>query len=219
MKRDTVLFDLDQTLLDKKQSLYNFSRYQFNKFSLSRFISREQDFIEKFVALNMIVLPKDQVYKQLVASFDIEEDLLPMLLKDLNQNFHLHCVGYEGLHSMLEVLKSKHFKLGVVTNGRDFYQRNKIASLGIDQYFDTIVTSGSVNIRKPDHAIFKLALKALNTLSEKAVFVGDNLEADIIPAKALGMSTVHMGGHNAHPCVDVTCANLNDIPRIIESFG
>lgn len=186
---NTVIFDLDQTLLDKDQSLVNFSIYQYQHFSLHRFISDRDIFINKFKELNNIVMPKEEVYEKLVNSLGIERELYAGLLDDLNNNFHLYSVGFPGLQETLRWLKAKGYKLGLVSNGRVFYQRNKIKALGITEYFDDIVISGAVNLRKPDHAIFQLALSNLNAQVECTVFVGDNLEAVIIPSKELGMFT------------------------------
>jgi putative hydrolase of the HAD superfamily len=142
MRIDTVIFDLDQTLLDKSRSSDEFSSYQYDQFSLGRFIPDKQAYINKFSELNHIVMPKEEVYAKLVEIFDMEKLLVLELLNDLNTNFHLHSVGFPGLHEMLRLLKNKNYKLGIVTNGRDFYQRNKIEALAINEYFDDIVTSG-----------------------------------------------------------------------------
>lgn len=102
---DTVIFDLDQTLLDKEQSLINFANYQYEEFSLVRFIPEKIDFVEKFSELNNIVMPKEEVYERLVDIFKIEISLYDELLADLNNNFHVYSVGFSGLHEMLETLK------------------------------------------------------------------------------------------------------------------
>ncbi|MDF2713826.1 MAG: haloacid dehalogenase [Paenibacillus sp.] len=215
---DTVLFDLDQTLLDKDQSLINFANYQYEKHSLIKFVSDKQDFINKFVELNHIAIPKEDVYEKLVDIFKIEKSLFAVLLDDLNNHFHVHCVGFPGLHQMLETLQQQGYKLGVVTNGRDFYQRNKISALGIKHYFSEIVTSGAVNIKKPDHAIFRLALTNLKSTSDCSVFVGDSLKSDITPAMELGMHTILKTNHyDSFPTA--CCDDLLEIPDIVNGFS
>jgi putative hydrolase of the HAD superfamily len=216
---DTVLFDLDQTLLDKNRSLFNFANYQYDHFSLVRFSSDKQCFIDKFSELNNMVIPKEEVYEKLVSYFKIEKYLYDELLDDLNVNFHIHCVGFPGMQEMLKRLKECGYKLGIVTNGRDFYQRNKISALGISDYFNAIVTSGAVNIKKPDHKIFNIALKHLNSLSNCSVFIGDSLKADVIPAKELGMFTILKSNDYSYPQPDATCTNLIEIPNIINHLS
>lgn len=218
-KIDTVIFDLDQTLLDKDQSLLNFANYQYEKFSLARFIPDKQAFIGKFSELNHIVMPKEEVYEKLVDIFKIEKSLYNALLDDLNTKFHLHSVGFPGLHEMLDTLQTDGYKLGIITNGRDFYQRNKIAALGISDYFSEIVTSGGINIKKPDHAIFQITLNKLESLSERSVFIGDSLKADVIPAKELGMFAILKSKDGSYIQPDAICDNLTEMPKIIKRLS
>lgn len=216
---DTVIFDLDQTLLDKTQSLVNFANYQYEQYSLDKFIPDRNEFIVKFSELNHMIMPKEEVYRKLIEFFKIDWNLYHELLADLNHKFHLYCVGYDGLREMLRSLKREGYKLGIVTNGRDFYQRNKISALGIHGYFTDIVTSGSVNIKKPDHAIFQIALKHLKSIGRCTVFVGDSIQADIIPAKELGMFTILKTKDASSMLPDAICDDLMEIPNIIKSIG
>ncbi|GAA3402248.1 HAD family hydrolase [Paenibacillus hodogayensis] len=218
-KIDTVIFDLDQTLLDKDQSLINFAKYQYARFSLHHFIADESEFIVRFTQYNNIVMPKEEVYRKLIHIFNIDNALYSVLLDDLNNNFHEYSIGFPGLNEMLRSLKQSGYKLGIITNGREFYQRNKIISLGIMELFDDIVISEAVNLRKPDHAIFRLSLSNLNSSSERAVFVGDNLNADIIPSQEIGMRTILKGKHHSSRYPDATCEDLTEIPNLIKGFS
>ncbi|WP_138751636.1 HAD family hydrolase [Paenibacillus sinopodophylli] len=215
---DTVIFDLDQTLLNKDQSLINFAKYQYARFSLHQFITEENEFIEKFTEYNNIVMPKEDVYRKLINIFNLESTLYSVLLEDLNNNFHLYSIGFPGLNEMLCTLKQRGYKLGMITNGREFFQRNKMISLGIMELFDDIVISEAVNLRKPDHAIFRLSLSNLNSLAERSVFIGDNLKADIVPSKEMGMRTIFKSKDISSSYPDATCDDLTEIPKIINAF-
>ncbi|WP_054024081.1 HAD family hydrolase [Bacillus sp. FJAT-28004] len=218
-KIDTVIFDLDQTLLDKEQSLINFAKYQYERFSLHAFIVDKHEFIEKFTQLNNILMPKEDVYNELIDFFKIENALFTPLLDDLNHNFHKYSIGFPGLHEMLLSLKQSGYKLGMITNGREFYQRNKVIALGIMELFDDIVISGAVNLRKPDHAIFQLSLCNLSSSAAKSVFVGDNLKADIIPANEMGMRTILKSNDSTFSYPDAICNDLLEIHAIIDRFS
>jgi putative hydrolase of the HAD superfamily len=78
-------------------------------------------------------------------------------------------------------------KTGIVTNGRDAFQRSKIKGLGLDSLVDCIVTSGGLGIKKPDPAIFLHCLHTLGVGADKTAFVGDDFDADIQPAYKLEM--------------------------------
>lgn len=52
------------------------------------------------------------------------------------------------------------------------------------------MASAEAGLAKPDLRIFKLALQKACCLPEEAIMIGDRLDNDIIPAKAIGMHTV-----------------------------
>ncbi|MFK3936088.1 HAD family hydrolase [Alkalihalobacillus sp. NPDC078783] len=109
--------------------------------------------------------------------------------------------------------------MGIITNGRDIYQRNKIDSLGITSYMDVIVTSGELGIKKPDPAIFLYGLGKLKVGPEQAIFIGDDLTKDIVPSKSLGMRTILMGSHQVNPDIDTNCAHLDEVVKAIEKLS
>lgn len=67
--------------------------------------------------------------------------------------------------------------------------RAVLADAGLLTHFDAVVISMDVGIRKPRPEIFRAALESLGTAPEETLHVGDNLEADVAGAAALGMRT------------------------------
>ena len=86
--------------------------------------------------------------------------------------------------------RGRGLKIGVVTNGRDAFQRSKIAGMGAAAHIDATVTSGGFGAKKPDHRIFAACLGELGVAPSEAAFVGDDFEADMEPALALGLHAV-----------------------------
>jgi putative hydrolase of the HAD superfamily len=89
---------------------------------------------------------------------------------------------------MLERLAARH-KLGVVSNFTGNLEPC-LAELGIRQYFSSLADSALVGVTKPDPRIFHVVLDELKAAAEDTWMVGDNPEADIRPATALGMHTI-----------------------------
>jgi len=56
-------------------------------------------------------------------------------------------------------------------------------------HFDATVISGLVGVRKPDPAIYALAVEAMALPAAQIVFV-DDLPGNLKPARELGMATV-----------------------------
>jgi HAD superfamily hydrolase (TIGR01549 family) len=81
-------------------------------------------------------------------------------------------------------------KVGIITNGRDTFQRSKVAGLGLTNAIDAVFTSGGIGFKKPDLRIFEACLAALAVEPSEAVYVGDDFAADMEPALALGMVAV-----------------------------
>jgi putative hydrolase of the HAD superfamily len=94
-------------------------------------------------------------------------------------------------HALLELLRSRGLKLGIVSNAFDppaFLHRD-LERLGVAERVDAAVFASEVGWRKPHPAIFERALEALGVTAERTLFVGDALAADLGGATALGMRT------------------------------
>ena len=66
------------------------------------------------------------------------------------------------------------------------------------EYFDLMIFSEEVGIRKPDRGIFQLAACGLKTKSCEAVHVGDNLKSDVWGAQNAGFMAVHLHSEEGH---------------------
>ena len=116
------------------------------------------------------------------------------------------------------------WRVGVLTNGLPSIQRRKVAALGLDAHVDAIVFARECGHRrgKPERAPFVAVLKRLATVPARAVFVGDDLEADVFGACRVGMRTIHMQrrgdpvrtGSPVRP--DASVNRLQSVPRLAE---
>ena len=86
-------------------------------------------------------------------------------------------------------LVDKGYKLGIIAN-QNFGVSERLESWELSQYFDVIASSAEIGYAKPDKEIFEKAFELAECTAEESVMVGDRLDNDIIPAKALGMKTV-----------------------------
>ena len=62
------------------------------------------------------------------------------------------------------------------------------------EFFQEVVESAVVGIRKPDPAIFQLGVDALGMKAEETVVIGDSFSKDIVPASKIGCNTVWIKG-------------------------
>ncbi|MDH8701765.1 HAD superfamily hydrolase (TIGR01509 family) [Dysgonomonadaceae bacterium PH5-43] len=109
-----------------------------------------------------------------------------------NQCYNFVRFVLENAIPIIQELKQK-YPLVLVSN---FYGNIEtvLADFGLSSYFDKIIESAVVNVRKPDPAIFDLGIKALNLRPEEVVVVGDSYAKDIVPARTIGCKTVWLKG-------------------------
>jgi putative hydrolase of the HAD superfamily len=92
---------------------------------------------------------------------------------------------------------------------------------GIRRYFDHLWTSRELGANKPDTRFFQAVLQNLRLAPTECVFVGNDYQKDIVPAKASGMRTVWL----APPALaddsaaDRTIARLEELPGTIDALN
>lgn len=89
------------------------------------------------------------------------------------------------MFDLVTELRDAGLKVGLLSNSwGNTYPRERI-----DALFDHVVISGEVGLRKPDPAIYRLALDGLGVAPERTVFI-DDAEPNALGAAALGLHTV-----------------------------
>lgn len=91
-----------------------------------------------------------------------------------------------GALALLQALKPTH-KIGIITNNRLAEQQEKLRHLGMSALVDALITSEEVGVLKPDPRIYQVALARLGAQAAQAVMVGDNWQADVVGAQAVGI--------------------------------
>ena len=128
---------------------------------------------------------------------------------------------YPQAHGLLARLVER-YRLGVIAN-QPLGTTERLERYGLGKYFEVCVSSGDVGISKPDAAIFRLALERADCMPGDAVMIGDRLDNDIRPAKALGFGTVRVlqgPGRTQQPrggeeTPDATVANLDELAGLL----
>ncbi len=94
---------------------------------------------------------------------------------------------------VLEHLKQNGYPMVLVSN---FYGNinQVLKDAGIDGYFEDVIESAVVGVRKPNPAIFALGVCALDLPASQVLVVGDTYGKDIVPAHKLGCHTLWIKG-------------------------
>lgn len=216
-----VLFDLDDTLLDREASARYFVERQYERFHPALAHLPQTAYVERFMTLDQHgLVPKDKVYRQLVSEFGITDISWPVLAEDYYGQFDRYCLNLPGLDSMLQTLVKQQRVLGIITNGPSPFQQQKIKAMGIADYFAVILVSAKEGVKKPNPEIFRRAVANLGVTAAETIFVGDNPQADIDGARKFGMQTVwkRVPFWGDCPAPDAICDDLTQLPAIVETL-
>ena len=91
---------------------------------------------------------------------------------------------------------------------------------GLAPYFDAVIESAVVGVRKPDPEIYRLGVKATGCEAKDVTVVGDSYSKDIVPANAIGCRTIWLrgagwSGEDAGDLADVEITALGDVLRYL----
>ena len=165
-----VFFDIGSTLVLETKS----EEYRINEVLKGTNIKKE-DFINEYIDL---ARQNKDAFNLLVEKYHLKKIEWPAFLDE----------KIEGVEEVLEHFK-KYFHLGIIAN-QPKGTLERLENWGIKDYFEVIIPSYDVGLKKPQKGIFLLALKEANCNAENAMMIGDRLENDILPAMELGFKTI-----------------------------
>ena len=115
---------------------------------------------------------------------------LPRLLAEMYRaasRFRLQ--PYPGVVDTIRQLH-QNYHLAIVSDGQTAYAVPELNTVGLAGYFDPIIISGDVGVRKPHERLFTDALTAMKMTPSEVLFVGNDMYRDVYGAKRVGMTTV-----------------------------
>lgn len=86
-------------------------------------------------------------------------------------------------------------RVGVLTNGEEAQQWNKLDAIGLRRVGLQMFASSTLGHAKPAVRAFELACAGLGTSSVATVMVGDDYEKDVLAARTAGLRAIHVSPH------------------------
>jgi HAD superfamily hydrolase (TIGR01662 family) len=129
---------------------------------------------------------------------------------------------------VLENLRESGYRLGLISNASDPDDLGRlIDTFDLRPYFEMILISAGVGLRKPHPRIFHMALDHFNVEPQRAVMIGDTLDADVLGAHNAGMPGIwiarrgdrpdnHVHLHTILP--DKTIQTLAELPDVLDNW-
>ncbi|MDR1809006.1 MAG: HAD family hydrolase [Prevotella sp.] len=161
--------------------------------------------IERHLAVNYIIKPHHnfmdvlKIKTKLQLEYLADKKILPKndILTDYSLSISNQCYTFASdiISKEKPILKSLHTSYPVVLVS-NFYGNIQAAltDFGLREYFDEVIESAVVGIRKPNPAIFGLGVDKLGLAPENVVVIGDSYTKDIAPAATLGCRTIWLKG-------------------------
>jgi putative hydrolase of the HAD superfamily len=177
-----MLFDLDDTLLDRDQAVDKMFSVILEKCYEDVPHPAKNEMLHRFKEYDKGSYGDNNKINVLESLFDVfpPHNRLPRHdIQDFWNHHFPHCFSInQHTINIVNTIK-QHVKVAIITNGSTQRQKAKIMNTRLESCFDTIIISEEVGFSKPDKRIFELALHKLNVQPEDALFVGDDLEKDI----------------------------------------
>lgn len=193
-----LIFDLDDTLLDFKDTEIKALELLFSKYD----IPFEKDSVKKYRAINRRFwcdLEKGLVTKEEVLCNRFEEffkiygyDIKGRVVEDDYREYLNE--GHKKLPNateLLEYLKDNDYKILAGTNGLGETQRRRLKDSGLIGLFDDLFISEEMGFEKPNVNFYKIIFDKYDDITKtNALMIGDSLTSDIQGACNFGIDSV-----------------------------
>ena len=192
-----IFFDLDRTLWDFDASSIAVFEFMYKKYNLETLgIPSAQDFHDIYEPHNLELWKlyrENKITKEALnqarfgyplSQYGIEDHKLAKKLSEDYVYYSPRTVRIiPGSFELLDYLKPK-YHLHLITNGFKEVQDVKLTKSGFKPYFETLIVSEEVGIKKPDPGIFLYALKKVKASAKESIMIGDEMDVDIDGARA-----------------------------------
>jgi len=147
--------------------------------------SRQQDYLER---------TSESVLRQTLEGMGFRDADDTLIARALAAMFAVSeaCWGpMPGLHPMLDELRARGYRLGLISNASDVANVHRLLNLaGLERAFDPQLISAAEGVRKPDPSLFQRVLTAWKLPPEAVIMVGDTLGEDILGAQRAGLRSI-----------------------------
>ena len=183
---DTIIFDLDGTLLNTLEDLENSTNFALKKFG---FPERTLEEVRVFVGNGLRRLMEQAVPEGTDAA------TVDAVLAAMKAHYQEHCIcktaPYPGISELLDQLKAAGFRLAIVSN-KAAPMVAQLREAFFDGQIEVALGESEQIRRKPWPDMVFAALKQLDSCAARAVYVGDS-EVDVQTAKNAGIPCLSVG--------------------------
>lgn len=181
-----VLFDFDGVIADSNSSHVDVTRRVLKMIGSGRDIS-DQEIYEHFGKEYRVVLREllgsECSEEKLAVASSLQQELLH------SDSFFRGIVLFPGVRDFLSILRGKGVWLAVATGNDRCFIDKAVDVLGLDGFFDLILSSDDVSRSKPAPDMVLKAVDFFAVSLDEVLFVGDSRN-DVLAAKSAGVKSV-----------------------------
>ncbi len=213
---DAVLFDWDDTLCGAEPHRFVYAQEVAYRFGVE--LSMPEVYRAFVRAGDSSVVPWHMQPVSLPDALNIpgqhhDSFIEQFLERDMLKHFTL----FDDVLSIIEGLGERSLRTGVLSNNDEVADR--IAELDAHHHFEVIVSPRTFGVGKPEPEIFLRTMDLLDLPPERAIYVGDSYDNDVIGARAAGLTPVlidrfliNIDSHDAEHRVE----NLHDLAELLD---
>ncbi|MNP12091.1 Pyrimidine 5'-nucleotidase YjjG [compost metagenome] len=197
-----IIFDLDNTLMDRDMTFRKFSE-QFVREHLGHL----DPLTQAEIVADLKVRDADGYRNKQEFFVEMEEVLpweVPVTASEIEAYYNIHYMTHACRMAYVEEAlahcKRRGYRMGIMTNGQHDIQYGKMDMLQLTELFHTVIVSEDTGMKKPDQRIYQMALDKLEVPAENTVFIGDHPVNDIWGAYQVGIRGVWL--RRNHPWDD-----------------
>jgi HAD superfamily hydrolase (TIGR01509 family) len=156
------------------------------------------------------------VFRRVYRALDISDDACEKLSGEIDATHaerHLWSAPDPEASVVLASLREADFRIAVISNTEDGRLEELLGLVELKSHFDFFIDSHVVDKRKPDAAIFQLALARLEIEPAEAVYIGDSYGHDALPALRLGMRAILLDPLDLYP--ESICPRIRTLGELI----
>lgn len=145
---------------------------------------------------NYFIRRLNQVYEDFDISFNMKYKFISAAVMAYHKEKIESIKLYDDVIPILKDLKEKDIKTAIITDGIPIKQWEKILRLDLDPLIGLVIISDQIGVRKPNPWLFEFCLNEVGVKGEEAIYIGDRIERDIVPANKNHIYSVyiHRGG-------------------------
>ena len=232
-KIKTIIFDLDNTLIDLTLSVKQALELIFRNIG-SEFLD---NYLSDFLELDDFLWDKARdmssgISKESVPTYRFEvffnrHKIAYYDYKQANEWFKeglaTSVFPYRNTEAVIKKIYEKGYTICVATNGLESLQKPRIINTSFSKYIKRIFVSEEVGADKPDPKIFIYLMKEMQIDSEEAIMIGDSKTQDIKGAQAMNIKTIWFNPGRkknlSNIIPDYEINNMEEVIRIIDSLN